>query len=533
MGTITRRRPGDNGTGGWEPPPSARRRGAQPPPLQRGYGGSGGGHRLSRSGLMAGHPVLVSLAVITTVAMVALSLGAYIVYRKTVGAIHHENVTSAMLGQRPPKLNGALNLLLIGSDSRAGTDGRFGHIAGARSDTAMLLHISPTHQRAVVLSFPRDSMVPVFACSPDGHGHGGQQEVPGQLEQLNATFSAGGAPCLWKTLEHTTHIRIDHFIEVNFLSFEKIVNDIGGVPVCLPYPVNDWRSHLRLSAGRHVIKGPEALAFVRVRHIGLGSDLQRIQRQQFFLASAVQQIKRSGVLTSPTGLLHLVHDVASSLTTDITNPATLLAVANSTKGLNPNALRFISVPVVPYPPNPLAWVQWAQPQSQLLFSAIAHDNHVPQTPTNGGKATPPATVSPAKVQLQVLNGSGTLGLAGTAASELTSRGFIVTGTGNAPSFSYTQSVIEYASPSQLPEVNTLKEQLTGVQVKQVSSLPPGRLDLILGSSFSDLSTKSGQSAQPAQSGKLSVSHLKGYGGISAGANICRDSAAFAGVGTSP
>jgi LCP family protein required for cell wall assembly len=477
---------------------------------------------------MAAHPVLTTLAVIATVAFVGITLTAYVFYRDSLGQIHHESVTSAMLGPRPPKLNGSMNILLIGSDSRAGTHGRYGHdVYGSRSDTSMLLHISPTHQRAVVVSFPRDSMVPVYACTADGHGHSGQQEVPGQLEQLNATFSAGGAPCLWKTLEHTTHIHIDHFIEVNFLSFKKIVNDIGGVPVCLPYAIHDWRSGLRLSAGRHVIKGAQALGFVRVRHIGLGSDLQRIQRQQYFLASAVNKIKNSGVLRSPTGLLRLVHDVAGSLTTDITSPTTLLAIANSTKGLNTKNLRFVSVPVVPYPPNPLAWVEWEQPQASTLFSAISHDNHVPTPPKNtgSGKATPPPTVSPSKVQLEVLNGSGTLGLAGTAASELTSRGFVVTGTGNAPNFSYTQSVIEYASASQLPEVNTLKEQLPGAQVKQVSTVQPGTLDLILGSTFTALST---HSASTSKSHKLTPSTLKGYGGISANASICSDAGAFQG-----
>ena len=525
MGTMTRRGPGYD-TGAWGSRLSDRRpRGMEEPAYQRGGGGGGRGRRPPpRTGLMAAHPVLATLAVITTMTLVGVSLAAYVVYRKTVGAINHENVTSAMLGHRPPKLNGSMNLLLIGSDSRAGTHGRFGHdIYGSRSDTAMLLHISPTHTRAIVVSFPRDSMVPVYHCLGDGHGHSGQQAVPGQLEQLNATFSAGGAPCLWTTLEQQTHIHIDHFIEVNFLSFQKIVDDIGGVPVCLPYAIHDWRSRLRLPAGRHVIKGAQALAFVRVRHIGLGSDLQRIQRQQYFLASAVQQIKHSGVLTSPKGVIGLVHDVASSLTTDITSPTTLLAIANSTKGLNTKALRFVSVPVVPYPPNPLAWVEWDPMLAPPLFSAIAHDNHVPQTPKSGatGKATPPPTVSPSKVQLEVLNGSGTLGLAGTAASELTSRGFIVTGTGNAPNFTYTQSVIEYGSAAQLPEVNTLKQELTGAQVKQVSSLQPGSLDLILGSSFNALSTQSAKSGN-----KLSASRLKGYGGISAGANICNDASAF-------
>jgi LCP family protein required for cell wall assembly len=476
--------------------------------------------------MMARHPVLAALAMLTTISLVGVSLAAYVVYRKTVGSIHHQSVTSAMLGNRPPKLNGALNLLLIGSDSRAGTGGRYGHdVYGSRSDTAMLLHISPTHQRAIVLSFPRDSMVPVYACSPDGHGHSGQTAVPGQLEQLNATFSAGGAPCLWKTLEQQTHIRIDHFLEVNFLSFQKIVNDIGGVPVCLPYAINDWRSHLRLPAGRHIIRGAQALAFVRVRHIGLGSDLQRIQRQQVFLASAVKQVKSSGVLNSPTGLLHLVHDVASSITTDITNPTTLLAIANSTKGLNTKALRFISAPVRDYPPNPLAWVEWQQPQADELFSAIAHDNHVPQTPKSGAtaKATPPPTVSPSKVQLEVLNGSGTQGVASVTASQLTSRGFVVTGTGNAPSYTYTKSVIEYTTASQLPEVNTLEQQLTGVQVTRVASLPGNGIALIVGSSFSNLSSASSKPGT-----KLTTSRLKGYGGISANTNICNDAAAFSG-----
>src|SRR5262249_1742268 len=140
---------------------------------------------------------------------------------------------------------------------------------------------------------------------------------PGGLEQLNWTFSNGGPACLWKTLEQGSRIHIDHFVQVNFSGFKSIVNDVGGGPVCLPYPLRDPPPKLSLPGGRSVVRGTQALAFVRERHIGLGSDLQRINRQQIFLASLAQKVKQSSSsLSNPAKLYTLVHDIASSLTTD-------------------------------------------------------------------------------------------------------------------------------------------------------------------------------------------------------------------------
>src|SRR6516225_555196 len=201
----------------------------------------------------------------------------------------------------------AQNILIIGSDSRSGTHGYGRGIQGSRSDTSMLLHIPPTHTGAIVISFPRDTMVPIYSCQADGQGHHGQQAQPGSLEQLNWTFSYGGAACLWRTLEQVTRIHIDHFIEVDFSGFKSIVNDVGGVPVCLPYAIRDPASKLNLPAGKSVVQGAQALAFVRERHIGLGSDLQRISRQQIFLASLAQRVKQSSSLSDPTKLYSMVH----------------------------------------------------------------------------------------------------------------------------------------------------------------------------------------------------------------------------------
>jgi hypothetical protein len=192
------------------------------------------------------------------------------------------------------------------------------------------------------------------------------------------------------------------------------------------------------------------------------------------------------------------------------------------KGLNTSSVRFISVPVVQYPLN-ANQVQWEDPQATELFSAIAHDNHILKAAKS--KPSPAPTVSPSKVQLEVLNGSGAAGVASTAATGLSNLGFNVIGTGDAPNgFSYTNSVIEYGSAAQLPAVNTLKKEVAGVQVQQVSTLQAGTLSLILGSKFTGLS-----GSQPASKGpSLATLNTNNFHGISASQNICQDSSAFDG-----
>jgi LCP family protein required for cell wall assembly len=496
-----------------------------------GGGRSGGGRRGPSA--FGRRPVLGIIAIFATVVLTGMALTAYGAYRNVYDSINHVNVLNDMLGKRPPKLNGSLNVLMIGSDSRAGSHGTYGTgVDGSRSDTTMLLHISPQHDHVYVISFPRDSMVPVFKCDREDKNHPGQQAAPGTVERLNTSFSNGGAPCLWYTLEQTTKVHIDHFMEVDFSGFKKIVNDLGGVNVCLPFAINDPASRLHLAKGQHVIGGNQALAFVRERHIGLGSDLQRIQRQQLFLASVAQKISTSGVLGDPTKMYTLVHDVASSLTTDTGLSLTdMYAIANSLKDLSTKALRFISVPVVPYPGDPSAEVQWASPTSDQLFQSIARDTGISKAAQNAAKAghpSPGPTVSPSHVQLQVLNGTSTEGLALNTATKLKANGFGVTGTGNATSDTYTTTVIEYSSAAQLPQVNTIKNAIAGAEAKMTSGLPAGSIELVLGSTFKGVTG----AAQPKTGTAPKVAKIgNNYGGISGSTNICRDSSAFNGPDT--
>jgi LCP family protein required for cell wall assembly len=508
-------------SGPWEPSGRADRRTAQmgerPTGIRR---------------ILGRHPVLSILGILATLTITFVSLSAYAAYRGVYDSIHHLTITSGELGKRPPKLNGSENVLIMGSDSRTGTHGYGRGINGSRSDTSMLLHISPTHTGAIVISFPRDTMVPIYSCEADGHGHPGQQAQFGGLEQLNATFSYGGPACLWRTLEQVTHIHIDHFVEVDFSGFKSIVNDVGGVPVCLPFAIKDPASKLNLPKGRSVVHGDEALAFVRERHIGLGSDLQRINRQQIFLASLAQKIKQSSSLTNAAKLYTLVHDIASSLTTDSgLSFNDMYAIANSLKGLSTSALQFITAPIVPYPLNPANLVEFNQPSADQLFQAIARDNHILKTARRAdhAKPRPVPTVKPGQVQLQVLNGTGVAGLASITASQLTARGFKVAGTGNATGTT-SSTVIEYTSAAQMPQVNTLQKEIPGAQIKQVTGLHGSTISLVLGSGFKGVGMHKAHRRHRAK--RTSAAALsKSYGGVNGSANICHQSAAFTGPDT--
>ena len=330
--------------------------------------------------------VLRSVAVLVAATLVGGSLTVYLTFRSDWQAIKRVDVSKDLASSHRPRPDpNALNILLIGSDTRSGANGKIGGqagISGARSDTAMVLHIAPGAHQVVVLSIPRDSVVPILSCSPEDGTPGQLAQPASYVEQLNATFAYGGPGCLWKTIEQTTGIRLNDFIELTFAGFEHVIDDIGGVNVCLPVAVHDPQSRLNLSAGRHHIYGREALAFWRVRYIGAGSDLQRIRRDQFLMASLVQGIERSRMLHSPTQLLSVINDVARHryIATDTgLTPGRLFTIADELRSIKPGSVQFIEVPTQPYPGDPQAWVEWAQPQAARLFKAIARDTKIPKS----------------------------------------------------------------------------------------------------------------------------------------------------------
>ena len=498
---------------------------AQP---QAGFGGYGPGTRSARAHALGWVAVALALC------LVVGSLAAYLKFRSVWDSITRIDVTG--LGQQPPKFTSATNILVIGSDSRAGPNRKFGAgISGQRSDTIMILHILPARRGVVVLSIPRDSVVPILSCQPED-GTPGQVARPG-IEQINATFAYGGPGCLWKTVEQTTQLHLDHFIELNFTGFEQVIDDVGGVSICLPFPIDDPLSKLRLSQGVHHVMGAEALAFWRARYIGEGSDLQRIRRDQYLMASVLQGIKQKDLLGSPARLLKVITDAARSMTTDSgLTLAGMITIVDSLRGLPPGAVQFIELPTVEYGPNP-NWVTWPASDT-ALFSAIAHDRGIRSVHTTAARRPDAPAPAPAVdgVTVRVLSGSGVTGIAGQAAADLTSRGVRISGTGDAAAFSYETSVIQYPSPAEQRAAAAVRTMLGGGQLQLDPALAAGTLQVIIGAEFTvgrkaaaaGTAVPAAQTAAAAAPPASPPSLAETYGGITGSTNVCNDGAAFAG-----
>ncbi len=334
------------------------------------------------------------------------------------GLVHHLqdslgriDVFSGLFG-RPAKHSNAVNYLLVGSDTRQGLSpdelralhaGSVESADGARSDTVILAHVSADHSRVTLISFPRDSYVWV----PDYTGSDGRPH-PGYQGKLNSAYGAGGPRLAVATIEQNTGVRIDHYIEVNFLSFVSVVNALGGVDVCATEPIHDPKSGLRLPAGTSRVDGARGLAFVRARYsLGDGSDLGRISRQQDFMAAMWQRATSSGTLLNPIKLDRVLSTSMRAVTTDPgLRLRDLAELASQLRGLSARNLRFVTVPLSAQDYQVSGWgstVLWDQNASRRLFDEISLDQpvggltpatHAPTAAADaGGAPSPTPTLS--------------------------------------------------------------------------------------------------------------------------------------------
>lgn len=316
-----------------------------------------------------------------TVGMVGVLAGAtvagWIVYTKLDGNITPDEAAAAELAryerERPTALvRGAQNILLIGSDSRAGEgNGEYGRDTGTeRSDTTILLHLSAGRGSATAVSIPRDLMVDVPSCRrPDG-----KRSDP-MFAMFNYAFETGGSACTIRTVEQMTDIRIDHHVVVDFSGFKKLVDAVGGVRICVAEPIVDEDAKLRLPAGLVTLDGEQALGYVRVRKsLGNGSDTDRMERQQQFLAALVQKLRGNDVLLNPVKLYPVLDAATSALTTD-PGLASLRGLYDLVRGLRDiptEQVQFLTVPRESYAGNANR-DQLMEPAAERLFERLRSD----------------------------------------------------------------------------------------------------------------------------------------------------------------
>jgi LCP family protein required for cell wall assembly len=416
----------------------------------------------------------------------------YLTVSSILGNIHHINPFCHSCSRPPAGASGDLNILIVGSDSRAGLSKseqkqlHVGHDPGKRSDTMILLHIPAGGGKAVMVSLPRDSYVTIPA-----HKSGGQ-DVPAQMNKLNAAYSLGGAKLTIETVEANTGVRIDHYIEINFLGFVKMVDALGGVNICSAQAIHDpvhysaanggyIGSGLELPAGTSHLDGDTALEYVRAREFdpALG-DLGRIQRQQKFMAAMMKKAESTGVLLDLPKLYSFLKATASSLTTDSGfGTSQMFRLARSLHSMSPKNLDLLTVPLsnTAYATPVGSAVLWDPVLSKRLFTDFTDDKPITNVVRPGKLTIPPGDIS-----LKVLNATSTNGLATRAANALSGLGFGISGTTDAPKGTSTTATVVQYGPSRAESARTLSAAVTGSTRQEVSSLG-NNIQLVVGSTY--------------------------------------------------
>lgn len=381
----------------------------------------------------------------------------------------------------------AMNLLLVGNDSRVSlseeqlAELNAGEDSGTNTDTMILVHIPADGSKASFVSFPRDSYVDI-----PGHGQDklnsayayGERDAP--ADATDAERQSAGAQLLVQTISQLTGLQIDHYAEVDLLGFFQLSSIVGGVEVNLCQAVDDsYYSGAVFPAGVQTISGADALKFVRQRHGLPRGDFDRIIRQQVYIAGVLRNILSENVLFDLGKQRELADAAGGALTVD--QGLNLFDLAAQMQSITAGAIDFQTIPYVGDAEDPQGrYILQLQDEDTLhaFFADLSADPQAPAPST----AEAPDTVAPADVTVDVYNGSGTSGLAASAAEQLTAAGFAVSSTGNADSDAYTLTEIRYAE-GDAALANTLAAAIPGASTAQSDDAAPGTVQLVLGSDF--------------------------------------------------
>lgn len=467
---------------------------------KRNQAGSNRGPGKPRTASRGGSPWRPVVIISAALAVLVL-LGSGVLYTRY---LHYDHNLTRAAGVIKPggaeATGGAENVLLVGSDSREGAGDAFAQAApgqeqviGQRSDTVMLAHIAKGNKKATVVSLPRDSWITIPAYTDaKGVAH------PAHKDKLNAAFSLGGAPLLVSTVQQLTGIHIDHYAEIDFAGFQNMVNALGGVNVCLTQAAHDKNTGINLSAGNHHLDGKTALAFVRQRYgLALG-DIDRIKRQQQFLASMMRQVESAGTLANPLKLNAFLDALTKSITVDSgMSLSDMTKLAVKLKGLTTGNVVLTTLPLAGFEKEDGQDVDKVDDvKAAALFESLKNDDAPSSESSTAASKVP--TVPTSSVHVRVVNGAGIQGLAAKASSDLTKLGFVVEGTPGNRGTGATASVISYG-PSQEAAAHTLAAAVPGSTLKADPQLGSD-IELVLGSSYSTPAAgSSSSSSNPAGS----------------------------------
>ncbi len=294
---------------------------------------------------------------------------------------------SAITGGRPAKVvPGAMNILILGSDSRDGTaynpkdkSSSKASVAGERADTIMLMHVPKDQKNAYLISIPRDTYVFVPK----------HKEFGGYRAKINAAYAWGGETLTVRTVEGFTGVKIDHVAKIDFNGFQRMTDALGGVTVNVDKTVFDPRSKRTFKQGPNELDGAAALDYVRQRYNLPRGDFDRVQRQQIFMRALMQKATDTGTLTNPVKMKRFLDATADSVQVD--KEFSIKDMALQFRKLRPADLSFITTPNLGSASRDGQSVVVADKEkASALFEAVTSDKvaawlaaNPPNNPTTG------------------------------------------------------------------------------------------------------------------------------------------------------
>jgi LCP family protein required for cell wall assembly len=391
-----------------------------------------------------------------------------------------------------------MNVLLVGSDSRArltGVDAKQAgkdKVGGERSDTIMILHVDPGARKAAILSIPRDLLVNIPGASQ-------------RSDRINAAFAIGGASKLIATISQNLGVKVNHYVEVDFVGFKSIVDAVGGVKLYVPAPARDTLSGLDIKTpGCVTLNGQQALAWSRSRHYEYyesgrwredpRGDLGRIQRQQDFIRRMLNTAVSSGK-DNPFQLNRLIGIGIKNVSIDSAmSTRDIFRLAKRFRSLDAQSVDMLTLPTtnasVRLNGGLASVLKLQQPDAQEYIDRLNGQ----LAASAGGDSSSATPVRPGQVRVRVLNGTGADSLAARVEGELQGAGFNVADKGDADSFRYSRSVIRYGSGA-LNKAQLVQRYLRGpAQLKEDSTLRTVDVALIAGTDYSGV--RSSPSAAP-------------------------------------
>ncbi|WP_051812377.1 LCP family protein [Kitasatospora sp. MBT63] len=411
---------------------------------------AGGTRRGRRRARRSGIRRWIKPVALTTGALVVAGCGGGYLYLRHLDAnLQHAPLGAGNAppppGQADAQGRVAMNILIIGTDSRKGLGGGYGdrdNVGAGNNDVNIVLHVYPDRRAAVALDLPRDTLIDHPKCVVNGETH-----APLKHRPLNEALGHGGPGCVQDTVQSITHLKIDHYVLVNFQGVKDITDAVGGVEVNLCQPIKDKDSELDLPAGVTKLNGEQGLQFVRTRkQVQDGTAIGRFAMQRAFLASLLKKVTDQGTLLDPTKAFPVVEAATRSITVDdpIAGTLKLAELASSLHNIKPAEISFVQPPTEYTHDDPDKSLRekdrLVQPGADGLFALILADRTLNGTEDHSGGADPAASpaadpqpaapsspaappVDPGTVTVQVLNGTPQPNLAAETGKKLSGLGY--------------------------------------------------------------------------------------------------------------